>query len=224
MTVLTQSGKQASSHDGYPGFPLEFTPVKTGAGTTRIPVYYSCYLRRLINAPKYVTILKIAEAEMIELLTIKIKKPDEVNIILGQSHFIKTAEDLYEVLVNSVAGIKFGLGFCEASGACKVRVEGNDQELKKLVSQNCLDIGAGHSFLIMLKNAFPINVLNAVKNVPEVCSIFCATANPVEVIIAQTESGRGILGVIDGAKPKGIESDEDIAWRKDFLRKIGYKL
>jgi uncharacterized protein len=158
------------------------------------------------------------------LKVVKIKKPEEINIILGQSHFIKTVEDLYEVLVNNVPGIKFGLAFCEASGACKVRVEGNDAELNNLASLNALEIGAGHSFLVVLKNAFPINVLNAIKNIPEVCAIYCATANPVEVIIAETETGRGILGVIDGAKPKGIESDTDITWRKEFLRKIGYKL
>ena len=162
---------------------------------------------------------------MIELKSIKIKKPDDVNLILGQSHFIKTVEDLYEVLMNSVPGIKFGLGFVESSGACKVRCEGNDPELKKLASEASLEIGAGHSFIVFIKNAFPINVLNAIKNIPEVCSIYCATANPVEVIIAETESGAcGILGVIDGAKPKGIETDADIVWRKEFLRKIGYKL
>ena len=161
---------------------------------------------------------------MIELKSIKIKKPDDVNLILGQSHFIKTVEDLYEVLMNSVPGIKFGLGFVESSGACKVRCEGNDPELKKMAQENALEIGAGHSFLILLKNAYPINVLNAIKAIPEVCNIYCASANSVEVVIVETETGRGILGVIDGLKPKGIESDEDIAWRKEFLRKIGYKL
>ncbi len=155
---------------------------------------------------------------------VKIKKADDVNLILGQSHFIKTVEDLYEVLLNSVPGIKFGLAFVESSGACKVRSEGNDSELKKSAQDNALEIGAGHSFIILIKNAFPINVLNAIKGVPEVCGIYCASANPVEVIIAETEMGRGILGVIDGAKPKGLESGEDIAWRKEFLRKIGYKL
>ena len=161
---------------------------------------------------------------MIEFKSVKIKKPDEMNMILGQSHFIKTVEDLYEAMVESVPGIKFGLGFMESSGACKVRCEGNDPELKGLASQACLEIGAGHSFIIFLANAFPINVLNAIKNIPEVCSIYCATANPVEVIIAESETGgRGILGVIDGSKPKGIETPEDIDWRRDFLRKIGYK-
>lgn len=159
-----------------------------------------------------------------ELKLVKIKKPDEVNLILGQSHFIKTAEDLYEALVNNVPGIKFGLGFVESSGACKIRCEGTDAELKKLASENALEIGAGHSFIIFMKNAYPINVLNALKNVPEVCNIYCATANAVEVIIAETAAGRGILGVIDGAKPKGLELDSDIAWRKEFLRKVGYKL
>jgi adenosine/AMP kinase len=162
---------------------------------------------------------------MIELKSVKIKKPEDVNLILGQSHFIKTVEDLYEALVSSASGIKFGLGFVESSGACKVRCEGNDPELKSCASETALEIGAGHSFIIFIKNAFPINVLNAIKNIPEVCSIYCATANPVEVIVVESESGaRGILGVIDGQKPKGIETDSDIAWRKEFLRKIGYKL
>jgi hypothetical protein len=145
-------------------------------------------------------------------------------VILGQSHFIKTAEDLYEALVNSFPDIKFGLAFVESSGACKIRAEGTDPELKQLAAKNALSLGAGHSFIIFLKDAYPINVLNAVKNVPEVCGIYCATANPVEVIIAESETGKGIAGVIDGAKPKGIENDEDIKWRKELLRKIGYKL
>ncbi|MBU0709280.1 MAG: adenosine-specific kinase [Candidatus Omnitrophica bacterium] len=159
-----------------------------------------------------------------ELKLINIKKPEEVNLILGQSHFIKTVEDIYEVLVNNVPGIKFGVSFVESSGACKVRVEGNDDDLKKLAASSALDIGAGHSFIVFLKNAYPINVLNAIKNIPEVCNIYCATANPLAVIIAETDTGRGILGVIDGSKPKGIESEADISWRKEFLRKIGYKL
>jgi len=162
---------------------------------------------------------------MLDIKSVKIKKPDDINLILGQSHFIKTVEDLYETLVNNVPGIKFGLAFVESSGACKVRCEGNEPELKKLVSDCALEIGAGHSFLIFIKNAYPINVLNAIKNIPEVCTIYCATANPIEVIIAENDAGaRGILGVIDGARPKGIESAEDITWRKEFLRKIGYKL
>jgi hypothetical protein len=162
---------------------------------------------------------------MLNLKLIKIKKPDDVNLILGQSHFIKTVEDLYEVLVNNVPGIKFGLAFVESSGACKIRSEGNDPELKKLACDNALKIGAGHSFIVFMNNAYPINVLNAIKNIPEVCAIYCASANPVQVIVAEAEdASRGILGVIDGAKPKGVESETDIAWRKEFLRKIGYKL
>lgn len=159
-----------------------------------------------------------------ELKTVSIKKPDDVNIIFGQSHFIKTVEDLYEALVGSVPNIRFGIAFCESSGACLVRSEGNDPELKKLAEENALNIGAGHTFIILMKNAFPINVLNKIKMVPEVCNIYCASANPVEVIVAETQNGRGCLGVIDGAKPKGIEKDPDIQWRKDLLRKIGYKL
>jgi len=162
---------------------------------------------------------------MLDLKLIKINKPDDINLILGQSHFIKTVEDLYEVLVNNVPGIKFGLAFVESSGACKIRSEGNDPELKKLSSDNALEIGAGHSFIVFIKNAYPINVLNAIKNIPEVCTIYCASANPVQVIVAEAKDGsRGILGVIDGAKPKGIESEADKLWRKEFLRKIGYKL
>jgi adenosine/AMP kinase len=154
----------------------------------------------------------------------KLEMPKDANAILGQTHFIKTAEDLYEILVSSVPQIKFGLAFCEASGPCLVRSEGNDKELKKLAEKSAFEMGAGHSFIIYIKNAFPINILNAVKNCSEVCNIFCATANPVEVIIAETEQGRGILGVIDGFKPKGIEKEEDVKHRKEFLRKIGYKL
>ncbi len=162
---------------------------------------------------------------MIELKSIKVKKPDDINVILGQSHFIKTVEDLYEVLVNAVPGIKFGFAFVESSGACKVRSEGNDPELKALASENALTIAAGHSFIVMLRNAYPINVLNAIKNIPEVCAIYCASANPIEVIVVENaQGGRGIMGVIDGAKPTGVESESDIAWRKEFLRKIGYKL
>lgn len=161
---------------------------------------------------------------MAEIESVKIRKPAEINLILGQSHFIKTPEDLYEALVNSVPGIKFGIAFAESSGACKVRSEGNDPELKQLAESNALEIGAGHSFIILLKEAYPINVLNALKAVPEVCNIYCASANPVEVIVADTGEGRAILGVADGSKPKGIESGEDISWRKGLLRKIGYKL
>lgn len=154
---------------------------------------------------------------------VPINKPEDVNFILGQSHFIKTVEDLYEILVSAVPGIKFGLAFCEASGACLIRSEGTDDEMIKLAVENAKAIGAGHSFIIFLKNAYPSNVLNAVKNCPEVCRIFCATANPCQVIIAESEQGRGILGVIDGFSPKGMEDDEGIRWRKELLRKIGYK-
>jgi len=158
-----------------------------------------------------------------EIISVKLDAPKETNLILGQTHFIKSAEDLYEVLVTTVPGIKFGLAFCEASGKCLVRSEGNDNELKKAAQVNALALGAGHSFLIFMRNAYPINVLNALKNVQEVCGIFCATANPVEVIIAQTEQGRGILGVIDGESPKSIEKVEDIEERRSFVRAIGYK-
>ena len=159
-----------------------------------------------------------------ELKTVRMEFPEDANIIIGQTHFIKTAEDLYEVMVSAVPGAKFGLAFNEASGPCLVRAEGNDSEIKALAIKNIKAIGAGHVFMIILKDAFPINVLNAIKNCPEVCSIFCATANPVEVIIAQTELGRGVLGVIDGNSPKGVETDKDIQERKEFLRMIGYKL
>jgi adenosine/AMP kinase len=161
---------------------------------------------------------------MLELKTVKIDKPQDLNFILGQSHFIKTVEDLYEVLVNSVPGIKFGLAFAEASGACKIRSEGNDSALVELARKNMLELACGHSFIIFLKEAYPINVLNAIKNIPEVCNIYCATANPAEIIVAESQGGRGILGVIDGVAPQGIEGPADIAWRKNLLRKIGYKL
>lgn len=158
-----------------------------------------------------------------QILSVPITKPDDVNVIIGQAHFIKTVEDLYEAIVLSVPTIKFGLSFCEASGACKVRLEGNDEDLKKLAGQAALDISAGHVFVIMIRNGFPINILNNIKNVVEVCTIFAATANQLDVIVADSGVGRGVLGVVDGLKPKGIENDSDIAWRKDFLRKIGYK-
>jgi len=159
-----------------------------------------------------------------ELLTLKIEKPDEINLILGQSHFIKTVEDLHEALVTSVAGIRFGLAFCEASGPCLVRASGTDPDLIDLAKKNAFQLAAGHAFLILLQGTFPINVLNAVKNVPEVCRIFCASANPVEVLIAETEQGRGILGVIDGFRTKGIETEQDVEERKGLLRRFGYKL
>lgn len=159
-----------------------------------------------------------------ELKTVKMEFPEEANIIIGQTHFIKTTEDLYEVMVNAVPGIKFGLAFNEASGPCLIRAEGNDQELKSLAIKNVKVIGAGHIFVIILKDAFPINILNSIKNCPEICTIFCATANQVEVIIAQTDLGRGVLGVIDGYSPKGVETNKEVQERKEFLRKIGYKL
>jgi adenosine/AMP kinase len=159
------------------------------------------------------------------LLTVKIDKPEETNFILGQSHFIKTIEDIHEALVNTVPMIKFGLAFNEASGKCLVRFTGTDEAMIDLARRNALAIGAGHSFILFLGSGYyPVNVLNAIKNVPEVCRVFCATANPTEVIIGETEQGRGILGVVDGSTPKGVETDEDIAWRKTFLRKIGYKI
>ena len=159
-----------------------------------------------------------------ELHTVKIEKPETVNLILGQSHFIKTVEDLQEALVGAVPGIEFGLAFCEASGPALVRAAGTSPELVELAKKNALALAAGHVFLILLGNAFPINVLNAVKMVPEVCRIYCASANPVEVILAETEEGRGVLGVVDGAKTVGIETEQDVAFRKDFLRKLGYKV
>ena len=161
----------------------------------------------------------------VQLITVAIDKPEEVNFILGQTHFIKTVEDLHEALVAAVPGIRFGLAFCEASGKCLVRWTGTDEAMTELAKKNALALAAGHSFILFLGEGFyPINVLNAIKNVPEVARVFCATANPTQVIIAETEQGRGILGVIDGFKPKGIEDDEGITWRKGFLRQIGYKL
>lgn len=159
-----------------------------------------------------------------ELKTVTIQKPADMNFILGQAHFIKTIEDLYEAIVQTVPGMKFGIGFCESSGPALVRWAGNDPRLVELAQKNALSLACGHCFIIFLEGGFPVNVLNTIKNVPEVCGIFCATANPVEVIVAETDSGRGILGVLDGLKSKGIEGDADIKFRKDFLRKIGYKL
>ncbi|UCD41492.1 MAG: adenosine-specific kinase [Chloroflexota bacterium] len=159
-----------------------------------------------------------------EITTVKIEKPITINFILGQTHFIKSVEDIHETLVSSVPGIKFGLAFCEASGKCLIRWSGTDEEMIVLAQKNALNISAGHSFILFLGDEFyPINVLNALKMVPEVCQIFCATANPTEVIVAETDQGRGIIGVIDGQKPLGIEEEEDITWRKNFLRQIGYK-
>ena len=161
---------------------------------------------------------------MIEFKTVKIEVPEDCNVILGMAHFIKTAEDLYEALVNAVPNIKFGIGFCESSGPCLVRLEGNNEELRQLAAKKAYEIACGHSFIIFLKNAYPINVLDKIKNVPEVCTIYAATSNPLEVIIAETQQGRGIVGVIDGLSSKGVETEEDIKARKEFLRKIGYKL
>ena len=158
------------------------------------------------------------------LTTVTIQKPEEVNFILGQSHFIKTVEDIHEAIVTTLPGARFGLAFCEASGKCLVRSSGTDPELVKLAEQNALALGAGHSFILFLGEGwYPVNVLNTIKMVPEVCHVFCATANPTEVIIAESAQGRGILGVIDGSSPLGIETAEDVAWRKGFLRMIGYK-
>ena len=160
-----------------------------------------------------------------DLTIVKIEKPEEINFILGQSHFIKTVEDVHEALVNAVPGIKFGLAFCEASGKCLVRWSGTDQEMIELARKNALAIGAGHSFIVFLGDGFyPINVLKAIQNTLEVCHVFCATANPTEVLVAISGQGRGILGVVDGSAPKGVEDEQDITWRKGFLRKIGYKL
>jgi adenosine/AMP kinase len=162
--------------------------------------------------------------QRLNLHLIEIEKPEEVNVILGQSHFIKTVEDLHEALVTSVPGIKFGLAFCEASGKCLVRWSGTDKNLVALAQQNALAISAGHTFILFLgEGYYPVNILNAVKNLPEVCHIFCATANPTQVIVVESEQGRGILGVIDGYAPQGLEDETEIAWRKGFLRMIGYK-
>jgi adenosine/AMP kinase len=159
-----------------------------------------------------------------EIVSVKIQKPDDLNLVLGQSHFIKTIEDVHEALVSAVPGIKFGLAFCEASGMCLVRWSGTDPEMIELAKKNAMAISAGHSFIIFLAPGFyPVNILNTLKQVPEVCGIYCATANPTDVLIADNGVGRGILGVIEGEKPKGIESESDIAWRKGFLRQIGYK-
>ncbi|MCL5067688.1 MAG: adenosine-specific kinase [Thaumarchaeota archaeon] len=159
-----------------------------------------------------------------EIRSVKIATPDGCNVILGQTHFIKSVEDLYEALVNNVPGVKFGIAFSEASGPCLVRRQGTDEELVRLASEKLLEIGAGHVFLLYMKNAYPVNVLNAIKTVTEVCNVYCATANPVEVLLAESDQGRGVLGVIDGFRPKGVESEADVINRKEFLRKTGYKL
>ena len=160
----------------------------------------------------------------VELHVVAVEKPEELNLILGQSHFIKTVEDLHEALAGAIPGLRFGIAFCESSGPRLVRRSGNDPELVELATRNALAIGAGHSFLVFLRDGFPVNVLNQVKLVPEVCRIYCATANPVEVIVAETAAGRGILGVVDGGAPLGVETETDVAERKELLRRIGYKL
>ena len=158
-----------------------------------------------------------------ELKVVKMVTPEGCNLILGQSHFIKTVEDVYEAMTTSTPNVKFGLAFCESSGDRLVRVEGNDEELKKVAATNSLGLGCGHSFVVLMRGAYPINVLNQFKIVPEVCTIYAATANPIEVVVAETEQGRGVLGVIDGQAPLGIEDEEGIKWRKEILRKFGYK-
>ena len=159
-----------------------------------------------------------------DISTVRFDKPDDLNVIIGQSHFIKTVEDLYEAIVGTVPGAKFGLAFNESSGPCLVRSEGNDEELRQAAIRNAQAIAAGHVFVVLLRNAYPINLLSRIREVPEVCSIYCATANPVEIVVAHSEQGRGVLGVIDGSPPQGVETPADVAARKEFLRKIGYKL
>jgi len=159
-----------------------------------------------------------------ELQTVSIETPEGCNVVLGQSHFIKTVEDLHEIIAGTVPSAKFGIAFCESSGACLIRFTGNDETLKQVAVKNAQAVGAGHFFTIVIKDAYPINILNAIKTCQEVCAIFCASANPIQVIVAQTDQGRGVLGVVDGFPPKGVEGDEDQKWRRDFLRKIGYKL
>jgi hypothetical protein len=163
-------------------------------------------------------------AQRIELEVVAVEKPQDLNLILGQAHFIKTVEDLHEALAGAVPGLRFGIAFCESSGPRLVRQSGNDPELVELATRNALAIGAGHSFIVFLLNGFPVNVLNQVKQVPEVCRIYCATANPVQVIVGETAAGRGILGVVDGGTPLGVETESDVAARRDLLRQIGYKL
>ncbi|MGA9062719.1 MAG: adenosine-specific kinase [Terracidiphilus sp.] len=160
---------------------------------------------------------------MIDLLTVSMEIPEGANIIIGQSHFIKTVEDIYEAVVTTAPHAKFGLAFNESSGACLVRSDGNDQALRETAIRNAKALAAGHVFVLMIQNAYPVNLLNALRNVPEVCSIFCATANPVEVVLAKSQQGQGVVGVIDGSSPKGVEGEADVAWRHDLLRKIGYK-
>ena len=160
---------------------------------------------------------------MIELLSVAMEIPPEANIILGQSHFIKTVEDIYEAVVSTAPQARFGLAFNESSGPCLIRSEGNDPSLRDAAIRNAQKLAAGHVFVLLIQNAYPINLLNALRNVPEICSIYCATANPVEVVLARSAQGQGVLGVIDGSSPKGVEGEADVAWRHDLLRKIGYK-
>jgi hypothetical protein len=176
-----------------------------------------------LSIPKNAKIFAVEDDKM-ELSVARLQVPEGANLILGQSHFIKTAEDLYEAVVNTVPGAKFAVAFNEASGPCLVRVEANDDELRQVAVANARSIGAGHAFVLIVRNAYPINLLSRIRDCFEVCSIFCATANPVEVILAQTDLGRAILGVVDGSSPKGVESEEDAKWRREFVRKIGYKL
>jgi len=159
-----------------------------------------------------------------EIKVIPVEKPEDMNFILGQAHFIKTVEDIYEAIVSTNPSMKFGVGFCESSGPALVRYIGNDERLIEIARKNALSVGAGHSFFVFMENGYPINILNAIKSLPEVAGIYCATGNPVEVVVAETEVGRGILGVVDGMRSKGIEGESDIAFRRDFLRKTGYKL
>ena len=167
--------------------------------------------------------MAVDEEDTMELLTVTIENPENLNLVLGQSHFIKTVEDLHEVMVNTVPGAKFGLAFCEASDVCLVRYSGTDDELVELAKTNAYALAAGHSFIVFMRDMFPLNVLNGIKAIPEVCRIFCATANPVQVVIAETDQGRGIMGVVDGFSSRGIETEADIEKRKGFLRIIGYK-
>jgi uncharacterized protein len=181
-------------------------------------------LKTIASAPRiFICVVDCNVVENMRTEAVALTKPADANIIVGQSHFIKAAEDLYEALVNSVPGIKFGIAFCEASGDRLIRTEGNDEPLEKAAIDNAQRIGAGHTFVIVLTNAYPINVLKNIKDVPEVCTIFCATANEVEIIVAETSAGRGIIGVIDGQTPVGVENHEDVKKRREFLRRIGYK-
>jgi hypothetical protein len=206
-------------------FPVNFTNPKAGSSGEKEVARIEEAVR-IEDKAETEEPVKTEESKgggIMDIKTVRIEKPDELNLILGHSHFIKTVEDIYETMVNTVPGAKFGLAFCESSGPCLVRYSGTDDDLVELAKKNAYALSAGHSFILLMKDMFPINVLNAIKNVPEVCRIFCATANPVEVLIAETEQGRGIIGVVDGFKTKGIETEADIKERKEFLRMIGYK-